>query len=142
MIPHRDNSQRLLVNPFRVLIFLIFASLVLSAQPAHAQKIATLEGVKGDVRVLKRGLINGRNGMALFANSLIRTINDDSSAIVVYNKGAKVIVMPNSELILTSADFSKGKIRTKIDLITGKIFNIVDKLTEGSSYEVSTPTST
>lgn len=119
--------------------------MVLTAQTAYAQKIATLEEVKGDVRVFKPGKtrgLKGRNGMALFEKSIIKTTNDDSFADIIYIKGGKVRIMPKSELTLASADFSKGKMKAKIDLITGKIFNVVDKLTEGSSYEVTTQTST
>ena len=141
----QKNSQRIWVSFLAVFIFLFFISLVLTAQTAHAQKIATLEGVKGDVRVFKPGKtrgLKGRNGMALFEKSTIKTTNDDSFADIIYNKGGRVRVMPKSELVLAAADFSKGKMKAKIDLITGKIFNIVDKLTEGGSYEVKTQTST
>lgn len=141
----QENRQHLWVKFFGLFIFLFFISMVLTAQTAHAQKIATLEEVKGDVRVFKPGKtrgLKGRNGMALFQKSTIKTTNDDSFADIVYNKGGKVRMMPKSEVILASADFSKGKMKTKIDLITGKIFNVVDKLTEGASYEVKTQTST
>lgn len=137
--------QRLWVNTIPLFALLFFIALVSTAQTAYAQKIATLEAVKGDVRVFKPGKtrgLKGRNGMALFEKSIIKTTNDDSFADVVYNKGGKVRVMPQSELVLASADFSKGKMRAKIDLIAGKIFNVVDKLAEGDSYEVKTQTST
>ena len=145
MIFLKNNSQHLWINSFRLCIFLFFISLMSTAQTAYAQKIATLEGVKGDVRVFKPGKtrgLKGRNGMALFEKSLIKTTNDDSFADVIYNKGGKVRIMPHSELTLASADFSKGKMEAKIDLIAGKIFNVVDKLAEGDSYEVKTQTST
>ena len=137
--------QRLWVNTIPLFALLFFIALVSTAQTAYAQKIATLEAVKGDVRVFKPGKtrgLKGRNGMALFEKSIIKTTNADSFADVVYNKGGKVRVMPQSELVLASADFSKGKMQAKIDLIAGKIFNVVDKLVEGDSYEVTTQTST
>ena len=145
MIFFQKRFQNVWVNSIGVFLFLFVVSPVLTVGTAYAQKIATLEGVKGDVRIIKAGKkrgLKGRDGMALFQKTIIKTSNADSFAYIVYNKGGRVLVMPNSELALASADFSKGKMEKKIDLITGKIFNVVDKLTENDSYKVQTPNST
>jgi len=145
MIHPKNYIRNTGVNFFWLFLFLFFVSLVLTSGTAYAQKIATLEMVKGDVRIIKSGKtrgLKGRNGMALFQNTIIKTTNADSFADIVYIKGGRVRVMPNSELTLASADFSKGKMEKQIDLLTGKIFNVVDKLTENDSYTVRTPTST
>jgi hypothetical protein len=130
---------------FWLFLFLFTLYPVLTVGTAHAQKIATLEAVKGDVRIIKPGKtrgLKGRSGMALFKNTVIKTSNADSFADIVYIKGGRVRVMPNSELALASADYTKGQMEKQIDLITGKIFNVVDKLTENDSYKVKTPTAT
>ncbi|MGV7220486.1 MAG: FecR family protein [Nitrospinales bacterium] len=145
MIFFKNNSQNVWVNALGIFLFLFLVSPVLTVGTAHAQKIATLESVKGDVRIFKPGKkrgIKGRDGMALFHKTIVKTTNADSFADIVYNKGGRVRVMPNSELALASADFSKGKMEKQIDLITGKIFNVVDKLTENDSYVVKTATAT
>ena len=141
----KKKHQDTWVNFFWLFLFLFFVSPVLTAGTAYAQKIATLEGVKGDVRIFKTGKkrgLKGRDGMALFQKTIIKTTNADSFADIVYIKGGRVRVMPRSELALASADFSKGKMEKQIDLITGKIFNVVDKLTENDSYKVKTPNAT
>jgi hypothetical protein len=145
MIFFQKRFQNVWVNAIGIFLFLFFLSPVLTVGTAYAQKIATLEGVKGDVRIIKPGKkrgLKGRDGMALFQKTIIKTSNSDSFADIVYIKGGRVRVMPNSELALASADFSKGKMEKQVDLITGKIFNVVDKLTENDSYKVKTPTST
>ncbi|MGV7222074.1 MAG: FecR domain-containing protein [Nitrospinales bacterium] len=138
--------QKPKIITLQILSFVIFSSLFISVQSVHAQKVATLEGVKGDVRVVLPGksrALKGRNGMALYGKTVIKTPTKHSYAIVVYNKGTKIRIMPLSELVLASSEPSdKGFIRIKIDLIVGKIFCLVDKLTEDDYFEVKTPTST
>lgn len=124
----------------------LFSGLYLlgSAGLAHAQKVATLDKVQGEVRVFKEGKtrgLKGRNGMALFARSRVRTMSG-ARADVVYNSGDRVRMMPNSEMVLTSAAFSQGKSNVRIRLAAGKIFNVVNKLVQGASYEVTARTAT
>lgn len=127
------------------LVLIFFAVLVLPAQTVYAQKVATLEKVKGDVRIFKPGKtkgLKGRNGMALFSKYTIKTTTAESFTDVVFKEGGTVRMMPNSEMTLASVEISQGKLKAKIDLITGKIFNVVDKLAENAYYEVKTRTAT
>lgn len=127
-----------------VLLFLFFALFnSFSVESASAQKVATLENVKGNVRVIKEGKTRGRkgrDGMALFSRQTIKTLGADSMTDVVYVNGDRIRVMPNSELKLAKADFSEDKGNIGIDLGTGKIFNVVNKLTASSTYTVTTST--
>ena len=112
---------------------------------AHAQKIATLEKVQGNVRVFEAGSRRGkkgRNGMALFVNSTVKTLGADARADLVYLKGGVVRIMGNSEVTLDDTEFTEKKTNARLKLAAGKIFNVVTKLTEGSSYEVVTLTGT
>ena len=129
----------------RLLVLIFFAVLVLPVQTVYAQKVATLEKVKGDVRVFKPGKtrgLKGRDGMALFSKYVIKTTTAESFTDVAFTEGGTVRMMPNSEMTLASVEISKGKLKAKIDLITGKIFNVVDKLAENAYYEVTTRTAT
>ena len=121
-------------------VFLVFALFcVFSVEGAYAQKVATLEKVKGNIGVIKEGKtreLKGRDGMALFSRQTIKTLGSDAMADVVYLNGDRIRVMPNSEMKLAKADV--GNIG--IDLGAGKIFNVVNKLATGSSYTVTTRT--
>lgn len=111
---------------------------------AFAQKVATLEKVKGDVRVFTQGKareLKGRDGMALFANHIIKT-GPDSTADIVFETNSTVRITPNTELALAKAEVGKDKSHIGIDLAAGKVFNVVNKLTLGSSYVVQTTTAT
>jgi hypothetical protein len=125
-------------------IFLVFALFqVFSVEGVYAQKVATLDNVKGNVNVVKEGKTRGRKGregMALFSRQTIQTLGPDALADVVYINGDRIRIMPNSELKLAKADLSEGKGNIGIDLGAGKIFNVVNKLTAGSTYTVTTRT--
>lgn len=112
---------------------------------ALAQKVATLEKVQGNVRVFASGSNRGkkgRAGMALFVNSRVKTMDSNSMADIVYLKGGTVRVMPDTEVTLDSTEFAEDRVNAKLQLAAGKIFNVVDKLAQGSSYEVSALTAT
>jgi hypothetical protein len=138
--------HKFILRFIQLTLLVTFASIVFPVQSAHAQKVATLDGVKGDVRIFipgKTRSLKGRNGMALFGKSVIKTTTINSFANVIYNKGTKVRIMPKSELVLESSEpADKGIIRIKIDLLAGKIFSLVDKLNATDHFEVTTPTST
>jgi len=125
-------------------VFLVFALFcVFSVEGAYAQKVATLEKVKGNIGVIKEGKtreLKGRDGMALFSRQTIKTLGSDAMADVVYLNGDRIRVMPNSEMKLATADISTDKGNIGIDLGAGKIFNVVNKLATGSSYTVTTRT--
>lgn len=80
--------------------------------------------------------------MALFVNSKIHTVSADAMADIVYVKGGVVRIMPQSEVTLDDTRFDDDKTTAKLDLAAGKIFNVVSRLAEGSTYEVKTRTAT
>lgn len=125
-------------------VFLVFALFqVFSVEGAYAQKVATLDNVKGNISVIKEGKTRGRKGrggMALFSRQTIQTLGSDAMADVVYLNGDRIRIMPNSQLKLAKADVSTDKGNIGIDLGAGKIFNVVNKLTAGSAYTVTTRT--
>jgi hypothetical protein len=124
---------------------LILVGLLFFAPTAQAQKVAALSNVKGEVEVSKEGkdrAIKGRDGAALFAQQVVRTVGADSMVDVVFEKGGAIRVMPNSELRLSQVDISGDKFNIGVDLKAGKIFNVVNKLSSGSTYVVRTETGT
>jgi hypothetical protein len=139
-------SKKSKLITLQIALFVIFSSLSFTVQSSSAQKVATLGGVEGDVRVFMPGKtrgLKGRNGMALLGKAIIKTPTQNSFANVIYNKGTKVRVMPLSELVLESTEpADRGFIRVKIDLLAGKIFSLVNKLNSNDHFEVTTPTST
>ncbi len=144
MRPHskaiRNQFWSLAVFPFLVLSFFL-----IQEGAAYAQKVATLSKVKGNVRVFESGSNRGkkgRDGMALFVQSKIKTMGADAMADIVYIKGDVVRVMPQTEVTLGTTVQDEDKSTTKLSLAAGKIFNVVNKLTEGSTYEVQTRTAT
>ncbi|MFQ5483694.1 MAG: FecR domain-containing protein, partial [Nitrospinaceae bacterium] len=130
------------------MVFIPWAAAIIwvgGTDTAGAQKVAELSAVQGNVRVFEAGSSRGkrgRDGMALFAQGRILTIGSQSMADIVYIQGGAVRIMPNSEVVLLSTDFSTGNINAQLTLAAGKIFNVVTKLTEGSTYEVRTLTAT
>lgn len=136
----RNRFWSLAVFPFLVLSFFL-----IQEGAAFAQKAATLSKVQGNVRVFEAGSSRGkkgRDGMALFVNSTIKTIGANSRADIVYMRGDIVRVMPNTDVTLGDTRLEEDKSTTKLKLAAGKIFNVVNKLTEGSTYEVQTRTAT
>jgi hypothetical protein len=111
---------------------------------AFAQKVATLDKVTGDVKVFTQGKareLKGRDGMALFATHIIKT-GPDSTADIVFETNSIVRVTPNTELALSTVNVGKDKSNININLTAGKVFNVVNKLTLGSTYVVQTTTAT
>lgn len=144
MRPHskaiRNRFWFLAVFPFLVLSFFL-----IQEGAAFAQKAATLSKVQGNVRVFEAGSNRGkkgRDGMALFVNSRITAVGGDSRADIVYTRGDVVRVLPGTDITLGDTSLEENKSVTKIKLAAGKIFNVVNKLTEGSTYEVQTRTAT
>ncbi len=120
------------------------AFLLIPASGAFAQKVATLENIKGTVQVMKEGKKRGRkgrDGMALFSKQIVKT-GGGSMADVRFAKGGVVRLTANTELALSQVSYDKGSFKVGIDLAAGKIFNVVNKLSGGSSYTVSTTTGT
>lgn len=111
---------------------------------AFAQKVATLEKVNGDVKVFTQGKareLKGRDGMALFATHIVKT-GPDSTADIIFETNSTVRVTPNTELALSTVNVGKDKSNININLTAGKVFNVVNKLTLGSTYTVQTTTAT
>ncbi len=136
----RNRFWSLAVFPFLVLSFFL-----IQEGAAFAQKVATLSKVQGNVRIFESGSNRGkkgRDGMALFVQSRIQAIGANSRADIIYIRGDVVRVMPDSDVTLGDTLLEEKKSVTKIKLAAGKIFNVVNKLTEGSVYEVQTRTAT
>ncbi|QPJ60897.1 MAG: FecR domain-containing protein [Candidatus Nitronauta litoralis] len=130
---------------FTVFPFLVLSFFLIQEGVALAQKAATLSKVQGNVRVFEAGSNRGkkgRDGMALFVNSTIKTLGANSRADIIYIRGDVVRVMPNTDVTLGDTRLEEDKSTTKLKLAAGKIFNVVNKLTEGSTYEVQTRTAT
>ena len=139
----KSISQR--IQFFAIFPFLVLSFFLLQERAAWAQKVASLNQVKGNVRVFEPGSSRGkkgRDGMALFVNSKIQTVSADAMADIVYVKGGIVRIMPNSEVTLDDTDLEGDVTKAKLDLSEGKIFNVVSRLVEGSTYEVKTRTAT
>ncbi len=120
------------------------AFLLIPASGAFAQKVATLENITGTVEVMKEGKAKGRkgrDGMALFSKQIVKT-GDGSMVDVRFIKGGVVRVTANTELALSKVSYDKNSFEVGIDLAAGKVFNVVNKLSGGSSYTVSTTTGT
>jgi hypothetical protein len=129
----------------RFIVCFLAVCLVFPTVSVDAQNVAKLENVKGDVRVITPGKDRenkGFNDMGLFAGKTVKTVGAGSFADVKFESGAVVRMMPNSELTLLEVEVSKDKLRTTLNLASGKIFNVVNKLSEGSEYIVKTGTAT
>lgn len=129
---------------FAIAMILVGMAFWLSPMEAFAQKVATLEKVNGDVKVFTQGKareLKGRDGMALFAAHIVKT-GPDSTADIVFETNSTVRITPNTELALSTVAVGKDKSNININLTAGKVFNVVNKLTLGSTYVVQTATAT
>ncbi len=138
-----NYKSRLLI---RLILFAFIISLVgLTSDGAFAAKTATLENVKGNIKVFKAGSSRGkrgRPGMALFAGSTVKSLDSSGMADIHFQNGSITRIMPNSEVKITSAKVTKSDLEVQMDLAAGKVFSVVNKLSRNSRFEVRTRTGT
>lgn len=123
------------------LIFTLFSLLLFDAHMALAKETANLSKVRGDVEVFKFGEIQGvpgKVGMGLSEGDKIVTTGRRSTSDITFPNEDVVRIMPNSQLVIKESDFKKKTTRIGLKLLAGKIFNIVQKFTGDSKYEVET----
>jgi len=132
------------------LVFVVIAPIFLYSLSfaADIKRSATIleTGGKVEVRDPKDKWIPAQIGMALNEGDIIRTLGDDSFAVVKLNgsETATVEVKKNSQLRLAqlTQDTDKKTQNTMLDLALGDILIKADKLhSEKSKFEVRTPTS-
>lgn len=123
-----------------VLFTLVF--FLMQVSWTYAQDTATLERVRGNVRVVKPGDSPtgraGENGMALSANDRVITAGAGAMTDIQFDDGSVIRVMPNTELTLQQAEFINKNTQIAIALASGKIFNVVNPLQGESHYIVRT----
>ncbi len=109
---------------------------------AQAKGFAKLDKVSGKVVVLDNAgspIAKGSNGRALRVKEGLRTGADASVDILLFD-GSRVRMMPNSEIKL-GAKSKNGKADIQIDLISGKLFNVVQATDKRGHYVIKTKSS-
>ncbi|MFQ5443611.1 MAG: FecR domain-containing protein [Nitrospinales bacterium] len=123
-------------------VLFAFIFFLMQVSWTYAQETATLENVRGNVRVVKPGDVPagraGEDGMALSSNDRVITAGAGAMADIRFKDGSVIRVMPNSELTLEQADFINKNIQIAVSLTSGKIFNVVNPLQGDSHYIVRT----
>ncbi|QPJ64839.1 MAG: FecR domain-containing protein [Candidatus Nitrohelix vancouverensis] len=120
-------------------LFAIAILLTASADAAQAKGFAKLDKVSGKVVVLDSAgspIAKGSNGRALRVNEGLRTGADSSADILLFD-GSRIRMTPNSKIKL-SAKSKNGKADIQIDLISGKLFNLVQATDKRGHYVIKT----
>jgi hypothetical protein len=132
-----QNMQMLFLA---AIMFLMFGYL---SQVQAAPQFATLDKVSGEVVVLKSdgsALENGKDGMLVKPGQIVKTSGPDAVTDVVLFDGSRVRLLPSSE-VRFSVKKKEEKHNIQIDLIAGKIFNVVQKNKKSGHYVVKTSSS-
>ncbi len=122
------------------MLFLIFGHL---SQAQAATRFATLDKVHGEVVVLNKDgspLAHGKDGLSIKPGQIIKTVGPNSETDIILFNGSRVRLLPDSA-VKASVKSKEGKHHVQIDLISGKIFNVVQKAKKGGHYVVKAKSS-
>jgi hypothetical protein len=122
------------------IMFLMFGHF---AQVQAAPHFATLDQINGEVVVFKSDgspLANGKEGMPVRPGQIVKTSGPNARTDVVLFDGSRIRLLPSSE-VRFSVKKKEAKHNIQIDLIAGKIFNVVQKNKKSGHYVVKTSSS-
>ncbi len=121
-----------------VITLLCFLMAVSFAEAAQKAKISIARG-RVEVKIEKNVWQKARIGQVLSERSVIRT-GKGSYANLILEGGSKIRIEENSELgIKTMGIKNKAKVSV-FNLISGKIFSVVNKLAKKDVFNIETPT--
>ncbi|WP_102344797.1 FecR domain-containing protein [Bacillus sp. Marseille-P3661] len=130
-----------------MLSFLLVLSLILptlSTAAAKSTRIAITKDVKGKVYMKKGGgkkEFGVKDGFSLSQGDTVRT-GVKSSTNIVYDDGSKSTIGPTSKVVISKLKNDESSKKTKIKMLSGKIWNSIQSLTNANDeYEIETPTS-
>ena len=114
-----------------------------SAQAAQVGK-ATVRKIDGDAKYSDGGAwIALKKGQELQPGLVVRTASDSSVVLDLKQNGPTVLLVENTTLGLDKLNFEETGvdtvIETQLDLKSGRIVGIVNKLSATSKYEIKTP---
>jgi len=143
------SAQKVLTHtPVQYTNRLFFAAIMFGvlgyfSQVQAAPHFATLDKVTGEVVVLKSDgslLGNGKEGLPVRPGQIVKTSGTNAMTDVVLFDGSRIRLLPASEARF-SVKKKEAKHNIQIDLIAGKIFNIVNKNKKSGHYVVKTSSS-
>jgi hypothetical protein len=121
---------------------IVVAALLFLAVAPLAWGEVTLQGVRGEVKVLKHGAqswTSAEEAMTLEPGDKLK-IGEESSVEILMDKGS-VTLSEKTEFGVKDYQSTDDQFRASLELTLGRLKAKVDKLRPGSEFKVTTPTS-
>ena len=130
-----------------IIVIVAVISLVSGAFAEEVMRTGRIADLKGRVEVTPAGgrRVRAKIGMVLNEGDFVKTHSKSWARLNLNGVETSIVeVEPNTQVVLSelTVDESRGSQKTMLDLAMGKVLCTAQKLhTEGSSFNIKTPTS-